>query len=326
MIWIQFVACVLIVLIAGSRVAKYGDILAEKTKLGGVWFGVIVISLVTSLPELITSTSTVTIIGEPDLALGNLLGANGFNMLNLALLDIVSRTPILAAASPTHRLTCWYSLGMVALVTGSILLEQRVFTFSLGWIGWYTPVIFLLYVFAVRKIYHAERNLPATTIELKHEEKSLKRMLVYFTIAGCFIIGAGIWLAYIGDQIAVQTGWGRNFVGSLFLAFTTTMPEITVSFSALRLGARDLAIANMIGSNLFNMSIVGINDIAFIKGSIMSAVSENHVIIALTVIILMALFLVSTVVKPRRFYRFSWFNIGAIAVFVIGYYFSFIAG
>ena len=84
MLWLQFIACVLIILVAGSRVAKYGDILAEKTKLGGLWFGVIVIALVTSLPELITGISAVTFVGQPDLTVGNLLGANGFNMLNLA--------------------------------------------------------------------------------------------------------------------------------------------------------------------------------------------------------------------------------------------------
>jgi len=326
MIWLQFIVCVLIILVAGSRVAKYGDILAEKTKLGGLWFGVIVIALVTSLPELITGISAVTFVGQPDLTVGNLLGANGFNMLNLAFLDIASRTPILAAVSPTHRLTGRFGLSMVAMIAASIFLDQRVFTFSLGWIGWYTPAILIFYIYAVRKIFLAERNLPASAVVIKHEDKSLKRMLAYFAVAAVFIVGAGMWLATIGDQITEVTGWGRSFVGSLFLALTTTLPEIVVSFAALRIGALDLAVANMVGSNLFNMIIVGIDDIVFIKGPILSAVSENQLIIAFTVILIMALFIMGAKVKPRRFYRLSWFNIGTIVLFVAGFYFSFMAG
>jgi len=88
LVWLKFIVCILIIFFSGKKVAKYGDIIADKTGAGGVWVGVILVAMVTSLPELFTSISAVTLIDAPDLTIGDLLGANAFNLLNLAFLDI----------------------------------------------------------------------------------------------------------------------------------------------------------------------------------------------------------------------------------------------
>ncbi|MDP2917130.1 MAG: sodium:calcium antiporter [Dehalococcoidia bacterium] len=326
MVWIYFAICVLLILFAGRRVAIYGNIIAERTGLGGAWIGVVLIAVVTSLPELFTGISSVTLVGAPDLTIGNLLGANTFNLFNLALLDIFNRngTILTAKRSRGYYLTALYSLIMVSFVTAAIGVS-RYFSPGIGWIGWYTPIIIILYLYFARAIFRAERSV-MTQMEQKRpfdEEKApLRSVYLNFGVSAVVIIGAGVWLAIIGDQMAEVTGLGQGFVGSIFLAFTTTLPEITVSFTALRIGAIDLAVANMIGSNLFNMLIIAIDDLLFVDGPILTSVSWLHMVTASAVILMTIVFMVALRFRPRRYFRLSWWNCTLILLLLARLYYS----
>ena len=321
----KFVLCVLIILFFGRRVAKYGDIVAYKTGLGGVWTGLILLAIVTSLPELFTGISAVTLVGVPDLTIGNLFGANAFNLLNLALLDVVFHNgSFTGVVSPSHRLMGWLSLVLVLVAAASIFISSRFSALGIGWIGWYSPLIILLYLFLVRQLFQYERRQPSPQVaKLSYGEISLNRVYLNFAISAAFIIGAGIWLAIIGEEVAQVTGWGQSFVGSLFLAFTTSLPEITVSFAAMRIGAVDMAVANMIGSNLFNMTIIPVDDLFYLKGPVLASVSESNLITALAVILMTLVFIAGLRFRPKRLFRLSWCNLSLIVLFLIGAYLSF---
>jgi cation:H+ antiporter len=326
LVWLKLVICILVIFFSGQKVARYGDVIAERTGMGQVWMGVIAISVITSLPELFTGISAVTLVQAPDLTIGDLIGANAFNMLNLALLDIFHRNgSLLAVASQSHRLTGWFSLLLILVVAISIFISGWFYAMPLGWIGWYTPVIILLYVFAVRQIFSFEKKQRRIEEPNLYEgSEPLRRIYVYFGISAACIIGAGIWLATIGDEIAAVTGWGQSFVGSLFLAFTTTLPEMTVSFTAMRIGAVDMAVANMIGSNLFNLTIIPITDLIYSRGPILVDVSESQLVTAAAVIVMTLLFIVGLHLKPNRVFRLSWCNCSLIVLFIVSAYFSFI--
>ena len=326
MVWVKFVVCILIIFFAGQRVARYGDIISEKTGIGQVWMGVVAIALITSLPEFFTGVSAVTLVDAPDLTVGNLIGANAFNLFNLAVLDIFHRdVSIMAVASRVHRLTGWFSLILVAIVGVFIFISASYSTLELGWVGWYTPIIVLFYIFAVRQIfYYEKKHLAMKEPAPNTVDISLKRVLTYFIISAVFIIGAGIWLATIGDEIAQATGWGQSFVGSLFLAFTTTLPEMTVSFTAMRIGAVDMAVANLIGSNLFNLTVIPVIDLIYGKEPILASVSESHIYTAGAVVIMSLIFLAGLRFRTNRFLHLSWFNISLIILFLVSAYLSFI--
>ena len=326
MVWLKLAICILVIFFSGQKVAKYGDIISERTGIGQVWMGVIAIALITSLPELFTGISAVTLVSAPDLTIGNLIGANAFNLFNLALLDIVHRNgSIMASASRAHRLTGWFSLALMVLVAVFILVSTRFSPMSLGWVGWYTPIIILFYLFSVRQIFSYEKTHVAMKEASPYPvEMSLKKVYIYFGISAALIIGAGIWLATIGDEITQVTGWGQSFVGSLFLAFTTTLPEITVSFTAMRIGAIDMAVANLIGSNLFNLTIIPVIDLIYTRGPILAQVSESHLFTAAAVILMSLLFLAGFRFKTRRFFRLSWFNVSLIVLFLVSAYMSFV--
>jgi cation:H+ antiporter len=330
LIVLKFIVCVLIIFFMGRRVARYGDIIAYKTGLGGVWIGLVLIALVTSLPELFNGVSAVVIVGVPDLTIGNVFGANSYNLLNLALLDLAYRKGfILRYASINHRLTAWFSIGMMAVAALAIFISLKFSIPGLGWVGWYTPVLLILYLLSVRFIFLAEqrqaRKLEKQVEKLEYAEMRNRNIYLHFTISAVCIVGAGIWLAMLGDELSVATGLGASFIGSLLIGFSTTLPEITVSFSALRIGAIDLAVSNMIGSNLFNITIIVIDDLLYLKGPILSNIAPGNLYAAVMVVIMTFVFIAGFYFKPRSLFRLNWYNLITIALFIITAYLSFIA-
>jgi len=326
LVWLKLVICILVIFFSGQKVAKYGDIIATRTGIGQVWMGVIAIALITSLPEFFTGISAVTLVSAPDLTVGNLIGANAFNFFNLALLDIFHRNgSLLAVASQTHRITGWFSLVLIVLVAIFITVSLWLYTMPLGWIGWYTPVIILLYLFFMWQIFRSQQRQPARPLieQPDYGGATMSRVYLYFVISAVLIIGAGTWLAVIGDEIAAITGWGESFVGSLLIGFSTTLPEITVSFTAMRLGAVDMAVANMIGSNLFNMAIIPIDDLLYAPGPLLNAVSTSHLITAGAVILMTVIFIAGLHQRPKRYLRLNWCSLLLIVLFLAQAYFSY---
>ncbi len=328
LVWLKFIACVLIVLFAGRNVARYGDIIAEKTGLGGIWIGVLLVAIATSLPELFTGISAAALLKTPDIAIGDLFGANTFNLLNLAILAIVyKKGSLFGSASPRNTLSAGLSVIMVALPAVMIFMGSSIAELSIGWIGVYTPVLFILYLVIMRVIFNYERNArntaqPAETLSSGALQITLKRAYIYYSLAAAVIIGAGVWLSFIGNEIAEATGWEQSFVGSLFIAFATTLPEISVSFAALRLGAIDICVANMIGSNIFNMTIIGIIDLFYLEGPVLAVVSGNHIITAFTVIFMTGVLIAALYSKYERRVPVvaSWYSLVLIFLFLAGTY------
>jgi len=284
-LWIGLILCTSVIVYAGTRLSKYGDIIAEKTGLGGTWIGVVLLASVTSLPELVTGISSVTYAGVPDIAIGNVIGACVFNMLILAILDAIYRPmPVLSKALQGNILSAGFGIFLLSTVAISLFLGNRIF--PVGWIGLYTPLLVLIYLFAMRLVYFYERRQVSVFIKemaakLKYEDISVKTAILKFSVNAVFVIIAAVFLPKVGEGIAESTGLGQTFVGSIFIAIVTTIPEVVVSIAAVRIGAIDLAMGNLFGSNIFNIFILAIDDLLFIKGPILSFVNQNHIISAL---------------------------------------------
>ena len=105
-IWLQFGICVAIITVAGSKLSNYGNLIAEKTGMGGTVVGLVLLATVTSLPELITGISAVTVTDLPDLAVGAILGSCVFNLAILVILDFLYRGE--SVYSKAHQGTCTF--------------------------------------------------------------------------------------------------------------------------------------------------------------------------------------------------------------------------
>lgn len=335
-IWLKFIVCTFLILFAGKRVAKYADAIAEKTGLGGLWIGVILVSVATSLPEFFTGIGSVAFVDAPDLTIGNLFGANTYNLLNIAVLDFAHKgTPLLSSISGGQLLTANFSLILLTIASIGIFLSQYLPQISFLNISLYSILILVSYLICVRKIFWFEhkqqqifKELNKENLLFKYNTISLKTAGIRYAISALVIAGAGIWLAYVGEDLSALLGLGQNFIGSLFLGFATTLPEITVSIVAIRLGAKELAVANMLGSNLFNMTIIFINDIFYRKAPIFEVISFEHIFTAFVVILMTVILITGLILKPKKKTKIglSIYAIALILLFITGAYINFILG
>ncbi len=331
MVWLQYLVCLAIILFAGTRLARYGDAIAEKTGVGGLWIGLILLAAITSVPELVIGISSVALVGLPDLAMGTLMGSCLFNLTLIALLDILYRKgSILSNVRRIHIASAAVGVVLIAVAGGTILWGEALAVVKLAWIGVPSIVIIIIYLVAVRQLFRFERRHPAPPESSLPKYGHIPMRTVYFrfTLAALAVIGAGIWVSFVGDDIATATGWGASFVGSLFLAISTSMPELVVTIAALRLGATDMAVADILGSNMFNIAIIFVADLFYTEGSILSSVSNSH-LITVAMAIAASLLVIAGLLfrRQRKLLRFSsWYSPPLFALYILGAYFIFRAG
>ena len=325
-VWVKFIICAGLIFFAGKRVARYADAIAEKTGLSHLWIGVILVSVATSLPELFTGIGSVVFVNAPDLTVGNLFGANSYNLLNIGLMDLLNRPgPLLGMVSRGQLLTAAFSLVPVILAAIAITLSGNgISTFSVANVGIWSAAIFLSYCIMVRTIYIFEKKNTGIASAPRNDGVTLKAAWVRFGLAAAAIAVSGIWLAYIGKEMSGILGLGDSFVGTLFIGLTTTLPELTVSIAAILIGAKEIAVANMLGSNLFNMAIIFVDDIFYRKSPILSAVSPSHLYQAGVVAAMTGVVILAIATKPKRkFFNISWYTPVLIFIFSIGAFISF---
>lgn len=324
MVWIKFAVCLAIILIAGTRLSRYGDAIAEKTGLGRIWIGVVLLATITSLPELATGISSVALIGKPNLTLGDLFGSNLLNLVTIAIIDVFyTRGPILHYVGTGLVLAATASTLLIGAVAASIYVAQNVASLGIfNYIGLYSPIIFCIYLIIQYMLIRFQRSQQSQTNTesppaANHGEISLTKAVSFFVIAALATAGAGTWLGFIGDELSMVTGLNESFVGSLFLAVCTSAPEIVVSISALRMGALDMAVGNVIGSNLFNMGVtVFVDDLFFTKGPILSYASTDHIFTALIAMLMSCVVIIGLIYRPR-FWPRIWVGIDATGLVIL---------
>jgi cation:H+ antiporter len=157
---------------------------------------------------------------------------------------------------------------------------------------------------------------------------SKRQAIVRYLIASLFVVVAGSFLPFVGKEIATQMGWYESFVGTLFIAFATSLPEFVVTVAALRVGAVDMAIGNLFGSNLFNIVILGIDDFFYTQGSLLKAVSPTHAVSALSAIMMTGVAIAGLFYHPRtRVLKLvGWTSIFLFCVYLLNTYIMFIYG
>lgn len=320
-IWIQFALCTAIILYSGSRLSLYGDVIAEKTGMGRTWIGVILMASVTSLPELVTGISSVAIYSLPNIAAGDVLGSCLFNLLILAMLDIKrSGLPISALAHQGHVLTAAFGVLLLGLVAISILASDLIP--AIGWIGIYSPILLIVYMAAMRIVFLYERNRISAFLSdvaegLQYGHLSKSTTYVWFGVHAAAIVAAATYLPHLGDEIATITGLGRTFVGSIFIALATSLPEVVVSRAALKMGAVDLAVGNILGSNLFNMAILAIDDGFFRQGPILANIAPSHAITAVAAMAMTAIVTIALSYRSKkRILLFSWESLAVVLLYI----------
>ena len=256
--------------------------------------------------------------------MGDLFGSNLINLVIIVVIDLFyTRGPVLHYLGTGIVLSTVLSVMLIAAAATSLYMAQNLLTVALfGRIGVYSLVLFCLYLLSQYMIFRFQSAKSEDTQENEilssnHGLISLKRAVAFFVVAAVVTAGAGTWLAFIGDQISEVTGLSASFVGTLFLAICTSAPEIVVSISAVRLGALEMAVGNMVGSNLFNMGvIIFLDDLFYSAGPILQGADVNHIITALFAVLMSSIVIIGIVFRPR-FWQRIWVGVDAAALVIL---------
>lgn len=331
-IWLQFTVCVALIGVAGVQLTRYGDAIADKTGIGGSWIGLVLIATVTSLPELASGISAVTLANVPDIAVGNVLGACVLNLSILALLDLLHRgESIYRGASRSHLLAAGFGVLLLGLTGFGLLTGDVASGWAIGHVAFYSPLLLLGYGVAIRAVYHYERTQVAVFTEAEPDRypgMTLRSAVLRYAAAAAVVVGAALALPFVGEGIARQMGWSQSFVGTLFVAFVTTLPELVVTISALRIGALDMAIGNLLGSNLFNVLVLAVDDVFFLPGSLLAAASPAHAVTAFAVLMMTGVVIAALFYRPqaRLFHTIGWPSAVLLGVAALNGYVVFLHG
>ncbi|MEW6651587.1 MAG: sodium:calcium antiporter, partial [Chloroflexota bacterium] len=263
MVWLVFLLSAFVVVLAATRLAEFGDVLALRTGLGGLFFGVIFIAAATSLPELLTTINAVHF-GEINLAAGNLLGSNMVNIAMLVVLDILFRKKrILRTAALKHAL----SGSLASLLIGAVVFFMLAqIEWQIGWVG-IDSLILIMFYFGAVWLLQRDRIKSDERYEVKDLPAGLpgwKTAIFGFLAASAALIYVSPWLIRSTAEIAIITGLGATFIGTTLLALVTSLPELVATISAAKIGADDMAIGNLFGSNMFNMFALGLTDFFYL--------------------------------------------------------------
>ena len=332
--WTAFVIIVGVIGTAGYRMCSAADDIAEISGWSRAWIGLLLLSVATSLPELVTGVSAIAVFDAPNVAIGDALGSCVFNLALLVVLELVTRGDTLyARASTGHVVSAAFGVILTGFVAFSILVSRALPNLRVGHVGLYVPLIVAAYGAAMYTVFHYERRALAET--KAHEplipgvgDRSLGDAVRRYAISALFVAAAGGVLPRVATEIASQMGWSNTFVGTVFVALATSVPEAAVSLAAMTLGSVDLAVANLLGSNLFDVAIVALDDFVYREGPILGAVSTSHAVTAISASIMSAAAVVGFSYRPRTrlLRRSSWIGATMLGVYLMNAFVQFLAG
>jgi cation:H+ antiporter len=211
-----------------------------------------------------------------------------------------------------HALSAGLAMFLTGLAAFFILLGQDVKHIG---IGSGSAILLLFYILGMRIIFRQEsvkrRQREQEKVvegQAREEEKGpskrdgLKRAALGFGLAALGLLIAAPFLASSANEIAEQSGVSATFIGTSLVAITTSLPELVTAFAAVRLGAFDLAVGNLFGSNAFNMAAFFFVDVAYRSGPLLNAVSDAHAMTALWSILLMSTALMGIIYRVEKRY------------------------
>ncbi len=273
---VVFVTAALFVVLAGVGLARFGDELAEKTGWGTLWVGTLLVSIATSLPELTVNISAVWLEKAPELALGNVFGADMINVFVLGVVALMfGMRNLFQDQGKDTQILVLLGIGMVAAAvvlgaTGDMKLGPT----SLGGL-----ILLAAYFGGMRAVYKAGRS-EAGTNEAASPKGSPRNAWIGFGVSVAVVIVAGRYLASSADSIAEISGISKSFVGVLLVSIVTTLPEASVTIAATLRKSYGIVIGNVYGSNAFNVSIIFFADLFHGKEPLLRSMATTHYVAA----------------------------------------------
>ena len=258
-------ATALLVIWSGTRLTQYGDALGERFNLSRTWVGLILLATVTSLPELVVTLSAQLAVARPRVAMGNVCGSNLINLCIFALLDAFEGPGALSLRLHWGLLKS-ARMGLICMGAALAALLLPVLVGRGAWVaaaGW--GLSGGLLVVCLYSMWRTERqDEPGAATAIAQPKARGGNVVARFAAFAAVLVVGGLGLIYLCDALVdheFRIGQrcfklSESVVGTIGLAFVTSLPELVVCVMALRLGAFNMAVGDLLGSNVFNVMLL----------------------------------------------------------------------
>jgi cation:H+ antiporter len=320
--------------LVSSRPGAQFRLVAERTGLGKAFVGVVILGIATSLPEIAT-TATASAVGNAQLAGNNLFGGIAMQVAVLAAVDAFAlRRGSLTYVTPQSVLLMQGVLLvlLIGVAAAGVAAGELVYLFN---VGLWPTLLALLYLAALYVMYRYEgspRWEPAGTLEdLPQSRSGLKdardkqykdtptsRGWLYLLLAAAGVLASGYVVAQTGDTLSVQTGLGGTLIGATLVALATSLPEVSTTFTAVRLGAWAMAISNILGTNAIEVALFFVADIFYREGMIFNALGPASIFLAALGIVVTCVYLWGMLERRNRTILGMGIDSAAVLVLYIG--------
>lgn len=319
-----FAVSAVVVWIAGTRLAHYADQLAERTGIARELLGLVMLGGITSLPELAVAV-TATWQGTPLLSVSDVLGSAAINLVILAVADAFIGRDALTRVQGSSGVMLQGVLGilMMAIIVGSYITGDRLLL-GMGICSWLMLAVYIGSIALLARSQTGSKWIAAGHDEVTESghpggEGSLHAVILRAVYAGAAILVAGFFLARSGEVLAHQTGLGTSFFGMVFLAFSTSLPEVSTVLAAVRLRRYSMAISDVFGTNLFNVTIVVLVDAMYRGPPILTEAGAITSFGALLALVITALYLAGLLERrDRTLLRMGYDSLAAIVTYAAG--------
>ncbi len=318
----------LVVVWSGARAVKYGDLMAGKMGLSSMWIGLVLLAGLTSLPELVVSVAAQLVANRPGLVMSNVCGSNLFNLLIFALVDFHEGAGPVSDRLSTNlikpALISVFVMGVTLVALLAPLISPSLGSIPIGWGA--SIAVIAAYVISTAKMKRSEEGDSEDEGEQAESGSalSLKQIVLRFACFAIVLLGGGTALIHFCDAlIGVPLYFGpwtiqleESLVGTIILAMVTSLPEVTVSVTAVRMGKIDMAIGNLLGSCIFNVMLLPVAHAVRPLDPFWSQ-SQGIYVFSLFMAMVLASLIALGIRKKKRgaFMRMGW---EAIAVAILG--------
>ncbi|MDX8355119.1 hypothetical protein [Cognatiyoonia sp. IB215182] len=305
-----FALCAGVVWFSGARLAYLADALADRFQLAKSLVGLLLLSLATSLPEVATTLSA-AVSQAQDLVLNNLFGGIALQTAILGVADFWARGAITNyPRKANHALEATLLVLLLSITLIISIVDEPATLFHVGVGSILIAVFYAGTIWLLRRYDGSSDWIPvdqpepeeASFPDLRDDTQMSNTALTTQTVAACIaILIFGLLLVQFAERIAEQSGLGTSFVGVTLLAAATSLPELTTSITAARIGAYTMAISNIFGSNLIMLVLVFPADLLFLGGPILRGTSPTVNLALGFGIAVTAIYLVGLIIrrKPR---------------------------
>lgn len=295
------------------KLSYYAEGLSKTSNISKALVGGLILAGVTSLPELVTCFSAI-LVNNKALAIGDILGSNLFNIFMVSFFDLVFiKKLIFTETSKSHNLV------LLILLINYIFLYiyiKQILDIALFSIGLPTIIIILTYIFYIKSIPKYEQE-----DKIKINNKDLSQQLtIKLIVASILMIMSSTFLTIIVNNLSMEhPSFCSSFIGAIFLGITTSLPEVVTFYTLISINSYDLALSNILGSNIFNLLVLSLGDFISTNKPIYDYKDKDTSIL----IILGIIFIIISLLSNRKIKSIPYGILSAIIVVIYLFFWIF---